>query len=249
MRPWLQVVLVRPSEPGNIGATARAMHNLGCSQLALVQPCDHLSKPAYQFACNAGGILETAQVYSSLAQAVAPSHFVLGTTSRNRSHFRPPEPLTQFPQALGALPPGCHISLVFGTERTGLENEELQRCTHLITIPTATENPSLNLAQAVLLVLYQFHLFGEFPDQDSFAKASVPAISKELEGLKTQLEGLLSEVGFFKTQEQKASLSNSIADLVARAQPTRRDVALLRGMLHRMQWALTRRNQRETRGV
>ncbi len=234
----IQVVLVEPSFSGNVGSVARALDNLGFRHLALVQPCEHLNKEARAMACNALWLLEEAKVYDSLAEAVAESSLIIGVTARHRSFLSEPALPSQLPQILSSAG-SASCSILFGNERIGLKNQHLSYCNSLLTFPTNPSNPSLNLAQAVLLTLWELKKTVE-SSTDFFSNPSDTAISKETQGFKAQLSSLLDRVGYFKSDEQKTSLVLSLADLIGRMRPNRRDLALLRGMLHRMQLVLNR---------
>lgn len=150
----IRVVLVEPATPGNIGATARVLKTTGISQLALVNPGTWDTPQARTFAHGAGDILDSSQVFSNLAAAVADCHLVVGTTHRQgrfRTVTSAPEPL------IAQLASQVHhrrIALVFGRERDGLWHEELALCHQVLRFPTAVTYPSLNLSHAVLLFTY-----------------------------------------------------------------------------------------------
>lgn len=153
------VVLVRPTEEGNVGATARAMANTGLSRLVLVEPAPAIGKVARAFAVGAGEILDRVGRVGSLGEALASCRLVVGTTSTRARALDVPL-LT--PRALGerlaAVAEPVPTALVFGPERSGLDNDELALCGLHVRIPAAPEQPTLNLAQAVLIVGYEIHL-------------------------------------------------------------------------------------------
>ena len=241
----LQVVLVEPSHPGNIGAIARAMGNFNASNLAIVNPkCDPLDLEAQARSCHALPILQSAKIYSSASEATAGSHYIIAATARSRSYFKKQITPFDFPKLFPSNMLEKEVSLVFGNERTGLENETLALATHIVNIPTNIENPSLNLSQAALLLLWEFsklHTQGS----ESFPKGFEPAKGLDTEGLKTQLYSLLEKVGFFKSITQKDSLRLSISDLIARANPDLRDIKMLRGIIHRIELTLKKAKKRQ----
>lgn len=153
----IQTVLVKTRFPENIGMAARACANMGCPSICLVDPERWDREKAAPLATAKGqGLLDTVQVRSALAEAVAASSLVLGTTARTggwRQALLPPRRAAQAVAA--ALARGEKVSLVFGPEDRGLNNEEIIHCQRLVTIPTDAEASSLNLAQAVLLMLYE----------------------------------------------------------------------------------------------
>jgi TrmH family RNA methyltransferase len=230
------VVLVEPSLPENVGAVARVIANLGGGELRLVNPCDHLSFEALSLATHSAGILREARVFPSLAEALTDRQFVMGTSARRRErHARPlalPDLATVLPGA------GGRLALVFGRESSGLTNDELALCHACVHVPTQGEASSMNLSHAVAVVLYE--LTGRTPAGAGEKQGQVPtATARELEGLKAHLLEVLDAVGFLKPGAE-ASIRQSFADLLGRAQPTDLDVRLLRGFLHRVQVTLQR---------
>ena len=153
----LEVVLVRTRFPENIGMAARACANMGCGRLCLVRPERWEIEKARPLATPKGvPVLEAIRVVPNLAEAVAGSTLVMGTTARLGGWRRSVLMADQAgAEAAGALRAGERVSLVFGSEDRGLSNEELLLCQRLVTIPTAGEASSLNLAQAVLILLYE----------------------------------------------------------------------------------------------
>ncbi len=151
----VRIVLVEPEHPGNIGSTARAMFTLGLSDLFVVNPvCDPQAEEAYWLAHSAADVVKNVRVVSRLEEALADTVFSVGTTRRVRRvgypTFTPEEAVTQIHGREGGAP----VAIVFGRESSGLTNPELALCSIQSTIPTATENHSLNLAQAVLIYCY-----------------------------------------------------------------------------------------------
>lgn len=189
----IRIVLVEPATPGNIGATARVLKTTGLSQLALVNPGAWDTPEARAFAHGAGDILDSSQVFSSLAAAVADCHIVVGTTHR-QGRFRT---VTSEPHALIAqLAAQAHhrrIALVFGRERDGLWHEELALCQQVLRFPTAVAYPSLNLSHAVLLFTYGlYRAVGETPP----APAAPLATAGERERMVAQIVQALAEIEF-----------------------------------------------------
>ncbi|MCJ7586846.1 MAG: RNA methyltransferase [Candidatus Aminicenantes bacterium] len=159
-------VLVEPTEPGNIGAAARALKNMGFRRLELVRPTEHLSFQARAMACGAKDILERAPIHSSFEEAIAGATLVVGTTrrrGRNRGLFLP---FKDGAERIVRAAPGNKVAVLFGNEHNGLTNSELASCAFLLTIPTDDAAPSLNLAQSVLLAAYELSRLpapGEIP--------------------------------------------------------------------------------------
>src|SRR5258707_901644 len=148
-------VLFKPQSAGNIGAAARALKNMGFDDLRLVAPATLNQREAVAMAVHADDVLATAKTYPDLAAALADCSITVGTTSRRGGYRSAAQPLRHAALELGALSDSNKIAIIFGREDRGLTNRELKLCHRLITIPTAPEYPSLNLAQAVMVVAYE----------------------------------------------------------------------------------------------
>ncbi len=154
----ISVVLVEPSVPGNIGATARALKNTGISRLKLVNPGEWNTPETRWMAHGSEDILNACEIHPDLPSALAPAQIVIGTTHRE-GRFRDVNSSPR--ETIASIAPQAHhhqIALVFGREKDGLWQRELKYCHHLIRFPTAVSHPSLNLSQAVLLLTYEFFL-------------------------------------------------------------------------------------------
>lgn len=234
------IVLVEPREEGNIGSTARAMANMGLSELVLVSPVAQIGGTARAFAVGAGHILEAARHTESLAQALEPYQRIVGTTSaRARDLPMPPLPPHELPRVLSHEDPGTSTALVFGPEVSGLNNEQLARCGLLVRVPCAPVQPTLNLAQAVLVVSYELHMARRAAEEAS-SERPPPISSAELDGLFDQLAPVLAEIGFQRDDTFDGVLRD-LRRLAARAGVTEREVSILRGICRRAQRALERR--------
>ncbi|MDX1503086.1 MAG: RNA methyltransferase [Thermoanaerobaculia bacterium] len=226
----LAVVLVRPTEEGNVGAAARAMANMGLERLILVEPAVTIGEVARARAVGAGHLLDGTERAPDLARALAPFRRVVGTTSaRERADAAPRITARELPGVLAADPPGTPTALVFGPERSGLTTEELARCSPLVTIPTRPVQPTLNLAQAVLVVAYELALA---ETSGEGADAPEPATWEEVEGLFAHLERVLPEIGFARDDTFAATLRD-LRRLAGRAGLTSREVRVLRGICRR----------------
>ena len=158
MKNWkenISFILIEPKEPGNIGAAARAMKNMGFHHLELVKPTQFLSDEAKWMACNAIDVLEHTTVYSSYKEAIKDKKLIIGTTRRIGKQRGPMLPLTACVSRIITAAKKNNIAVVFGREDRGLLNKEIEKCGVLMTIPTDPLLPSLNLAQSVLLVAYE----------------------------------------------------------------------------------------------
>ncbi len=236
------VVLVRPQEEGNIGAVARAMSNFGLDRLLLVAPAAALGNTAYAFAMHAHAILDRAERHPDLASALAGFHFVAGTASlRDRGWAQPILAPRDLPGHLAQHAAGARVALLFGAEVSGLTREELVRASVLVRIPAAVENPTLNLAQAVLIVAYELHLARGAPAlaaPEPVARATV----FQQERLFRQLATLLADVRFAR-DTTIVRVEQDLRQLFARSALTEREAMILAGILRRARHALTRRGR------
>jgi len=151
----LSFVLVEPREAGNIGASARAIKNMGFRHLCLVNPQTDLTDEARWFACNALDVLDAAETFPDVKSAVSDKSIVIGTSRRTGKRRGVILPVQQGAERIIALAGDAKVAILFGREDRGLLNEEVAECGLLLTIPTSKEHRSLNLAQAVLIVAYE----------------------------------------------------------------------------------------------
>ncbi len=222
------MVLVSPKNPGNVGAAARAMLNMGARDLRLVAPrCDHLSGEARALAVHAGEVLQAARVYATLAEALADRDLAVGTTARERADLPAPRLPAQW-RALFQV--AAAPALVFGPEESGLSGDDLALCQATVRIPTG-EYASLNLAQAVLLVCYEFLQGGDAPPVE---RKRAPR--EEMDGLYAQLRDLMHLIGYTDEQRERHTLRLWRA-LLDRAEPSSAEVRLVRGFLSQARWA------------
>lgn len=226
------VVLVRPTESGNIGSTARAMANTALSRLVLVEPAAAIDRVARAFAVGAGAILDAAVRVDSVSAALGPYRRVVGTTStRSRQLDLPILDPREFAARVGRESDPVSTAVVFGPERSGLNNDELSRCSLLIRIPTAPEQPTLNLSQAVLLVCHPLWM----ASAEAGAVGSgtePPAATAELEGLFGHVREVLEKIGFTR-DDTAAGVLRDLRQLSARAGLTSREIQILRGICRR----------------
>lgn len=247
------VVLVRPREEGNVGSAARAMANMGLDRLILVEPAAEIGKVAAAFAVGARHVLDGARRVSDLREALAPFRRIVGTTSsRDRRWEVPVLTPRELPAHLAAdpeapeAPEDIPTALLFGPEVGGLTNEELSLASLLVTIPCSPVQPTLNLAQAVLIVAYEIFqarvpagLRGDIPPPASVGRPEPPATTGELDGLFDHAADLLRRVGF-ERDDSFTGVLRDLRRLAARAGPTSREVAILRGICRRTQRTLER---------
>ena len=232
----LRIVLVGTQHPGNIGSAARAMKTMGLSQLVLVAPEKAPDRDTHAMAAGADDLVDAAPVFASLAEAVADCRWVLGATARNRRiQLEPLHPRDAAQRAVAATASGP-VALVFGRERTGLTNEELQLCHAAVHIPSDPAFSSLNLAAAVQVLSYELRcaLLGNAATEESAVRTAPPvegaASHAELEGFFAQLGEALEQIDFHKGRAPDSAM-RKLRRLYLRANLDSADVRLLRGVL------------------
>lgn len=238
----VRIVLVEPAGALNVGATARVMKNMGLHQLVLVNPhCDHLGVDARKMAVHAADILQAAQVADSLPAALQGCQRAMATTGRERSS---PAPLEDPRDSLSWLLE-APAALIFGPEDRGLSNDELKYAQRLIRIRSSDVYPSLNLAQAVAICCYELHkLSGTAPNPAPSAgeiHAAPPAPAAPLDLLERyyrHLEALLLRIGYLYPHTAESRMEK-FRRLFNRAQLSTSEVAMLRGILAQVEWALS----------
>jgi TrmH family RNA methyltransferase len=228
----VDVILVRPLRPGNIGAAARAMKNLGAGRLVLVAPCDHLAAEAHQFAYGAQALLTRATIVTTLADAVAPYRCIVGTTVRSHRGYGPADLITTARRAILSHLRRGRIAVVFGSEQNGLTNEEIALCHRLVRLPMAAPAPSYNLAQAVLLALYELFVAAQPPLPPP---ARTVGRSHELERMYAEWAALLTAIGFLNDRQGRRTMTD-LRRILNRAGLDTREVRVLRGILSQAIW-------------
>ena len=233
------VVLVRPQLGENIGAVARAMLNFGLDELRLVDPRDGWPNPrAVALASGAAGrVLDRAQVFPTLAAAMAGVHRAYATTARGREMTKPVlTPAAAMAEARAAAEAGERVALIFGPERAGLENDDVARANAIVTVPVNPDFPSLNLAQAVLLLGYEYSR-GALPVQPqpaARARGEALADGVEIERLAEHWEQRLEAAGWFFPPDKAAGMRLNLRNLWSRLPLTRADVQTLHGALRQL---------------
>lgn len=228
----IAVVLVEPQIPENIGSAARAMSNMGLNRLLLVKPerCD-LTRILKMATGPSMDIVEEMEVFEDLGSALASFQYVVGTTARTGVH----RPALTDPRRLARdiLPMAAHnqVALLFGPEDRGLSNEHLRLCHTIATIPTASF-PSLNLAQAVLIVVYEIFLAGREPPAEVLPRL---ANRFELEGMYDHLKDVLMKIGFINPQNPEHWMLN-IRRFLSRMPLRAREVRIIRGICRQIDW-------------
>lgn len=231
------MVLVHPREEGNVGSAARAMANMGLERLILVEPAAPFGKVAEMFAVGARHVLDGAVRVPDLRAALAPFRRVIGTTStRDRRLGIPLLSPRELPEWLAQDPPDTPTALVFGPEVGGLTNEDLALASAVVTIPCAPVQPTLNLAQAVLVVTYELFL-ARGAETAPVAPPEPPASAAEIDGLLDHAAQVLERIGFAR-DDSFPGVIRDLRRLAARAAPDSRDVRILRGICRRALGAL-----------
>ena len=230
-------VLVRPQMGENIGASARSMWNFGLEQMRVVAPRDGWpSTRAVAMASGAGRLLDAAQHFEGVSEAVGDANFIFATTARGRGLTKPilaPEEAMR--QAAEKLAQGQKVAVLFGPERAGLENEDIAGANALISVPVNPDFPSLNLAQCVLLMAYEWR---RAQGQVELARMELAktqwAEAIEVEKLAQHYEERLEDAGFFFPEAKAPGMKVNLRNMWSRFTLTRADVQMLHGVLRQL---------------
>jgi tRNA/rRNA methyltransferase len=235
-----RVVLVRPRNPLNIGAAARACANFAIRQLALVRPHPPVWEEA-RSAVGAEDLLKSARVTATLAEAVGDTTLAIGTTAGARRNLdRELIPLDQLPEWLRVhARRHRRAALVFGSEKTGLSNDDLAACHALVRIPTSVETPSMNLGQAVAVCCYELARSGlvAVGRPKPRVHLSDPASLQSLEHLFDRAARVLDAVGYLRPKSRAAMLLK-LRRLLLDLELTNNDARILGGVLAQIEWKL-----------
>lgn len=231
----IRIVLVGTQHPGNLGSAARAMRTMGLTRMVLVAPEKKPDFDTTSMAAGAEALVLGAPVFATLEDAVADCRLVLGCTARSRrialEELLPREAGERVVAAAGE---GADVALVFGRERTGLDNHELQLCHAAVHIPSDPDFSSLNLAAAVQVLAYELRMAmlsaEPAPASDADATAEPPASHAELEGFFAQLGETLDAIDFHKGRTPESAL-RKLRRIFLRADMNTREVRLMRGVL------------------
>lgn len=238
----VRIVLIGTSHPGNIGAAARAMKTMNLGRLYLVAPQDYPCAEATARASGADDVLARARVCADLDEALAGCRFVVGTSARRRSLRWPEFDPRQCAERLMEEAAGGEVAVLFGRERTGLTNTELERCHALVCIPANPDYSSLNLAAAVQVIAYELAMAVRAPQPPpaGAGEQAPPATADELNRFYTHLEQVLVQTEFLDPAEPK-QLMRRLKRLFNRARPDTVEMNILRGILTAVQRSLGRR--------
>jgi tRNA/rRNA methyltransferase len=234
VEPGPVVVLVEPQMGENIGAAARAMANFGLAELRLVKPQQRWPNPkAKMMASGADRILDGARLYETLRDAIADCTLVLATTARAHDQAKPVIDAAQAAQLMAPhVAAGESVALVFGRERSGLENEEVGLADRIVTLPVNPAFASLNLAQAVVILAYEwFKLASGGALPFSLPEKSAPAPKQQLHAFFESLERELARVEFFRPPEKRETMTINLRNIFHRMQPTQQDIQTLHGVM------------------
>ncbi|MDG1869883.1 MAG: RNA methyltransferase [Candidatus Thioglobus sp.] len=230
----VRIVMVNTTEPGNIGAAARAMKNMSLKRLFLVNPSNYPSAVATARASGADDVLSSAVICNSLEEALLGTHLVIGASARQRNiKWKQLDVIDTCSEIQASIAKSNQeVAVVFGTENSGLTNEELDLCSILMTIPGNPEYFSLNVASAIQVFAYQNYVsnveggfdnsggeLANFDDLDSFYK---------------HLEQTLKHIDYFDKKKPKSLLMRRLRRLFGRSHPEKEEIAILRGILNKI---------------
>ena len=229
-------VLVRPQMGENIGAAARAMANFWLDAMRVVGPRDGWPNPrAVAMASGAGRLLDAAALHDELPAAVADCHLVLATTARRRELVKDvltPEAAMQL--ARSRIAEGQRVAVMFGPERAGLENEDVAQASAIVSVPVDSAFPSLNLAQCVLLMAYEWRRTAGAPAEPTRPAPAELATRAEIAALTEHYERRLDEAGFFFPETKAEGMKLNLRNLWHRMPLTRGDVQVFHGVLRQV---------------
>lgn len=223
----IKIVLIKTWHPGNIGAVARAMKNMGLTHLTLVDPVDFPHEEATNRAGQATDVLANANVVGTLEEAIHDCSLVVGTSARDRSIALPALSAEQCGEKCVQEAAAGKVALVFGRERMGLHNDEIQQCHFQVNIDANPGYPVLNLSQAVQLLCYEVFKHAQTPPPTH--EEPYP-LHEDLERFYAHLEQVATDVGFIN-QAHPGQVMAHLKALYRRARLTRKELSLMRGFL------------------
>jgi tRNA (cytidine32/uridine32-2'-O)-methyltransferase len=235
----LNFVLVETSHPGNIGACARAMNSMDISNLSLVNPKDFPSKESEARAKSGKKVLDQANIHKNLNEAINTSNLVIGTSARSRSMPWPMMEINDLGKVINeSLARKEKVSIVFGNEAVGLDNEDLGKCDFHLQIPTS-EDSSLNLSHAVQIVAYEIYKGSSSLDLSTQAREVELASSQQKEKLIEHIELVLESLDFYDHQNPK-QVPARLRRLIKRMQLDKLEIGILRGILSNLEQRLNK---------
>lgn len=225
-----QIILMQPTHSGNIGAVARAMKTMGLSRLTCIAPHAPVDAQAITRAAGAADILEQMQTVDSLEEALAEQQLVFGLSARPRSLAWPGYSAREAAESVAQSHQAQRVAWLFGQERSGLTNEQLQHCHYHVTIPSDPDYGSLNLAAAVQVICYELRMALADSAPKVVAEDEALASGDMLQGFYQHLQQVLTQMDF-STEAKYPALMSKIQRLYNRAQPTAVEINILRGIL------------------
>ncbi len=235
--PQPSFVLVRPQMGENIGAAARGMWNFGLDRMRVVAPRDGWpSQKAVAMASGAGRLLDEAGHFQCVEDALTDAHFVFATTARPRGLTKPVfSPEEAMRQAAARINRGENVAIMFGPERSGLENEDIAQANAIVSVPVNPDFPSLNLAQCALLLGYEWRRATHTIVHDAMEMAKTEwAETGEIQKLSEHFETSLDQAGFFFPEAKAEGMKTNLRNLWSRLPLTRSDVQIFHGMMRQM---------------
>ncbi len=229
----IRIVLINTFHPGNIGAAARAMKNMGLSQLYLVQPKEFPHPEAESRAAGAKELLEQATVVDSLEDAIKDCSLVVGTSARSRSFPWPMLDARSCAQKATTEAKSAQVAIVFGRERMGLHNEELMQCNFHLAIPADPDYPVMNVSAAVQVVCYELWLSSQVADSQNEETSAYPS-SDEMNHFYKHLETTLKQADFIIPQHE-GKVMTKLKRFFNRGRPEQVELNMLRGVLSAVQ--------------
>lgn len=223
----IRIVLINTFHPGNIGAAARAMKNMGLTNLYLVDPVDFPSAEATSRAAGAQDVLDQATVVSDLNEVISDCQLVIGTSARTRTFDLPLLDVKQGANQVMEQTDNANVAILFGRESSGLLNEELSLCNFHLYIPTNPEYPVLNISQALQIVCYEIWLNTQ--TQIPLAQVQYPE-QKDINFFYEHLETVLRKAHFLIPQHEGKAMQK-LQRLFNRARPEKEELGMLRGVL------------------
>ncbi|MFI3256657.1 MAG: RNA methyltransferase [Psittacicella sp.] len=227
----IEIILLNTTHSGNIGSAARAIKTMGITKLTLVNPQCNIDENSYALASNASDILDNISIYNTLDEALLESNFIIGTTTRNRKLDIKTIESIHINTILDQRKDD-KISILFGTERTGMTNEELKKCNLSITIPTNPDYSSLNLAMAIQIIcyeIYKYHYIDMHSNIKVLDKEKLPSFQESNFFIERLIE-LNKKSGFIKNK----SMETKIYTIFNKLELTSNDISILNGMLNKL---------------
>jgi len=246
MKGWkdnIYFVLVEPKEPGNVGASARAIKNMGFTNLCLVRPQYEMSDEGRWFARNAHDVLDSAGIYETVADAINDKAIVVGTTRRVGKRRGLITPVEQGVRTVFEKASHNKVAILFGREARGLFNEEIEECGFMITIPSSTIQPSLNLSQAVLITAYELSKT-EYVSQGGPSRAGSPLVRHEdLSALYEKISYVLQLIEYIPKGDRniEKKIMNNLKHFMGRAGLTEWELKMLHGLCSQIEKKTVRR--------